>query len=662
MTTIGTNFPASRGELGHDRIRPSGMSRASSNTPGNPAAVGVQCAIDIGELAALLSPALPSVEHILTYQRHDFVPDGSRGLKVLPVEHELFLYDHRGRLGFSAGLVPRVTAHIKALGGTVRITDHREFGPQHHIDAAVVQAATTAEQELLQVLVRESLGQIALAGRKDIVKVIALISRAFPDARIVIAAASRRRVYALWRSLRDILGNTVHLYTNGTKAPWARIVVSTYAFLWSLNWQGIDVLLLPDAADAAGDGRREILGNISTTARRVYSLITPELRLAPVEQLCLEALSGPVIYSTTPKAAAVNVILADGVSFPRVEQLEGLERKRVAYWNNTARNDAIVAIAQALAHRNIPQLWSLGLLKDGPQEVLPLGDHPPYIVILVECTEHGRELLKRLPGWELLRGANREVLEIGDPADARTGTIGTVLCAANCDINADIMIYAGAGCFRDLPGFPPPRDRQPGGRIVLIDLADDFDGKARQDAQRRLNNYVGWGWTITNAPRWLQDRPGGHRTGLEDTAKPGIGKAPDEPRTPALPTTQRTRVGNAGGATKTEIPRDARGAHTESGPTPRPPGLTPPAPTPGTGTRPSPASSTTGIIPGVESPGGPTPGTTPPGPHTPTPTSRDNLSGTGTRGKNPLLLPTPPLPRTKATRQRVSERRPMDHT
>ena len=130
---------------------------------------------------------------------------------------------------------------------------------------------------------------------------------------------------------------------------------------------------------------------------RVYAL-----RHAVVDrlvQLRLEQVAGPVIRALDKHDATLNVVVVP--TPPCVVESAGpaLERKRARYWaRNPERNARIAAVAQALVAKKWKALRALGVEK---HNVPKTTNRPLRVAILVESTEHGRELGALLPVWAL---------------------------------------------------------------------------------------------------------------------------------------------------------------------------------------------------------------------------------------------------------------------
>jgi hypothetical protein len=182
-----------------------------------------------------------------------------------------------------------------------------------------------------------------------------------------------------------------------------------------------------------------------------------------------------------------------------------LARKRFAFWNNATRNDFIATVARAFSETDEKALWACGLLLAGGGTTLT---GRPAVTVLVESAEHARELLRRLPGWEVLDAVPKPAG--AGPAFARQPfklrpldrVVVTALAAARlATLDADVLVRAGPECPLELPGFPP-RSVGPRRVVLLVDVADDGDGLARAAVGRRLRDYAARGWAPVGVPAW----------------------------------------------------------------------------------------------------------------------------------------------------------------
>lgn len=193
---------------------------------------------------------------------------------------------------------------------------------------------------------------------------------------------------------------------------------------------------------------------------------------------------------------------------PRVRRGDALDWKRKAVWNNACRNDYIALLADALSRRNERQLEQLGVFLTADDLA-----RSQSVAILVESVEHGRELHRRLDGWELWtqvpRNSGNESIS-SQSVDlfklrACDKVIMTLVSASRqTEIDAHILIRAdGTRWPLMLDGFPTAASASDS-EVQMIDLADDLDKLSRAATQARLRDYRRLGWQIGSLPVWLQ--------------------------------------------------------------------------------------------------------------------------------------------------------------
>jgi len=495
---------------------------------------GERISIIISGGVALIDPPVAQIAEMLTFPKTTFVPGGPYGCQAETQTHCLYTSDFRQRMAVPLGLLPRIIRHLEGLGGAVSVTDLRVFGPGHIADAAVV-AAAGDYQPMLLAIARHTEGQLELAHRKDIRAALKAICQAYPAARIAIATATRKQAWWWWRKLTKRLKQRVGLAVGGTNVTAQyRITVYSYTYLNTLRGPRVDILLLVDPLTAFGEKAKEGLGHVGLDARRTFALTTPSMTLRSTERLLLETMTGPVIYQPMPEPV-VTVEMLDAPSFPCTRGLDALAYKQTAYWGNDARNDRIAAAARAIAERNLARLGELGMTIAAGAE-LPAGDQPGKVIILTESVEQGRELLRRLPGWELLSGQDGTVQRRPCQGTAG-GSIYTITYAADRPLDADVLIAASADGLAGLAKFPPRGGTRR--QMLLIDIADDFDDSAKRNCRQRLRSYAGRGWTIYGAPNGNRNRSTTNHRWHNQPATTCAGIS--DPVMPALHTTGPTR-------------------------------------------------------------------------------------------------------------------------
>jgi hypothetical protein len=296
--------------------------------------------------------------------------------------------------------------------------------------------------------------------------------------------------------------------------PWegGRLVCTLRTFD-AHNGHDLEVVLCPDASHAALPGHFEAFGRLPF--QRVYGFIRAGQAFSAESRLRLEGLFGPVVYRVPdPRGPKATVYMhwCRPPEFGPTAAFSALERKRRSCWHNERRNDLIAAVAAAFQTGDHARLWEQGLLLAEDEDAL-LTVGARSVAILVESVEHGRELRRRLPGWNLWDTVptppKRNDLPPGLNSIWDLGTLDKVLitlvqASRLASVHTDVLLIAsGQGWPDAVPGFPP-RLAGADHQVRVVDLADDFDDVARQATLRRQRDYASRGWRLSQAPRWMQ--------------------------------------------------------------------------------------------------------------------------------------------------------------
>ena len=399
--------------------------------------------------------------------------------------------DRDGDVCIVAGLVPRVVAALNRNGITYELVDRRQWDERLEVDPDVLDHDIDAEQ-MIRAVNRHSAGQLIMKSPKDAMPWMAAICRLYSRAKVLIMVGTLKRAWQIWRGLQEYLGSEVAFYKNKHFAD-IRVVVTTFRTL-KLD---ADVILLPEPKQAIGDRASDIISLLGKRPNRVYAVLQPHDRFSDRQQLKLEALAGPVIFDARTRQVPAYVSMMDAYSAPAVDEGDALTWKRTAYWRNDRRNDAIAAIGTGAAAGDMAAFWQAGMLLDENEAYLA-NIKPSDVSILVESTEHGQELLSRLPGWLLrhLRPKESTAASAGG-IQGPAGEIVTVAYAARHGVQAGILIRADGG---DSPmaikGFPVNEGATPLDSALVIDIKDSFCRGARRDTRRRIQHYRRVGWQV----------------------------------------------------------------------------------------------------------------------------------------------------------------------
>src|SRR5207253_8155235 len=107
---------------------------------------------------AVLDPPVPILEPVLRYPRTSVTPGGPTGYREVQEIVSMYAFDAEGRLGFWAGLLPRVQAVLRAHGYKVRVDDQRNPGPRLSPSLDLLNGGSADERALLQRIANEPLG------------------------------------------------------------------------------------------------------------------------------------------------------------------------------------------------------------------------------------------------------------------------------------------------------------------------------------------------------------------------------------------------------------------------------------------------------------------------------------------------------------------------
>lgn len=336
--------------------------------------------------------------------------------------------------------------------------------------------------------------------KADIVGCLCLLFR--PET-IFIACKTNEAAQSMAAGLGHYLGGGVEAVQGLNWTSSCRVVCGTFQSLNRSNPTDWKVLVFADAREGIQATNNDALGDYRH--HRLYALDNPQKRRSPEEQLRIEILAGAVIYrdrelprqhTTEFVAAFLSHASSGGQALPN------LRDRRTALWEDDRRNHAIAKVAQALAQREETPLWDHELVLD-EQVIASLGPQPG-VVIVVDSVQHGEQLRRLLPDWQLVHGQPRgdqttpQGIAISTWGVPRNSIVTAVVANKLVCLDARIVIWASGGSF---PFVPPilGRSRQ---TQLLIDVWDDGNPLLAADTRQRLEIYRSLGCRI------LGNKPG----------------------------------------------------------------------------------------------------------------------------------------------------------
>jgi hypothetical protein len=452
-----------------------------------------------------------------------------------------------GALYFPSAAVAEVEAVLRRAGLDVQVVQQPQQGADLGADHQFVEQLPPGDRELLEAVLRHPVGIVEVGKPSDKEHAVGLVCRLWPAARVLIAVPARRQMRTLYNQLQPHLGDQLQTPDGWRFGTKHRVLIGTHHVYDNCIRDDWDVVLFPEPLAAVARGHRA--GQREFRERRCYGFMPRGVALDKRMALTIGWCIGPVIYRAPDPlghAAGVRVCWVTPPWWPAVRcadalerkratiwhnggRADALERKRATIWHNGGRNDFVAAVARAAGAANAIELDRLGVNGAAVKALQVEQQTPLRITILVESTEHGRELLRRLPGWELWsmapadRNARKQramndifTRSIDWSLDKRIVTFSLASKLASLaaelpwatvpqDLDTDVLIRADGGSGTlNLPGFPP-RSPETGRQVLLIDIADDFDADAVDACRQRYREYARRGWTIAAAPRWLLD-------------------------------------------------------------------------------------------------------------------------------------------------------------
>jgi hypothetical protein len=376
------------------------------------------------------------------------------------------------------------------------------------------QQADPSRHEVLRVLEDDPRGQILASSAGALFELIILICRFFPG-KLMIVAQNQEEMHRLKNRLSRRLKEPVICITKGLKLSESRIEVGTVG---SLDLMFADVVILANGDQALHAKTRVDLGYLHR--QRIYGLrLVQEPESLPTD-LILEGIIGPVLYHTGPNSErprTVSVLLADWRCRSSSYGPFGLEWKRHAIWGNLERNDAIACIARAIIAGDLLALGEHGIFPDADDESILVGG-AGSVAILVESPEHAAALGSMLPGWRLVTGQSESDVERPESTGSSQDHAESL-----SEVRPDRMIITQVGASRYPMGTLVLVIRADGlrwplevpqllkgtmdgkqGRLLMIDLRDDFDKIAVDATRRRIEDYQRRNWNVLSGQQILE--------------------------------------------------------------------------------------------------------------------------------------------------------------
>ena len=418
---------------------------------------------------------------------------------------EPFVVDDSQVARLYAGHVPRVVAHLQQRGYAVQVIDETRIGAPVNAKLVGSKQLSTAARELLAAVHGKAGGQIVVTNHRQAAGAVKLLCRLYPESQTLVISKNQAENERLYRRVGPFKNRPVVCYPE-LQFKRRQIMFCPQPPLGWINqdeWQ--QILVVGQEAGLALNTLERAL----RSRQRLRFCIRTDGRLDSQALLRLEAAFGPVIYRVRPAKAepeaivdllpaplesyAINDSPQTGRRRRRARQTQGQSwhRQRQHLWYSRRRNQFIAGLAQALIGKDKAMLETFALTD--PE--LLLTNMKYGIRILVETPEHGRQLQRLLPAWELFDARpcaeDREVA-IHYSIAHLCPAIVTFAQAARDGLSAGVILRVD-GTATPWQRSWSPQSPQP---FSILDLTDDFDPEATTSWRRRLTAYRLQGWTI----------------------------------------------------------------------------------------------------------------------------------------------------------------------
>ncbi len=421
---------------------------------------------------------------------------GPFGLQSKHKGHKFYERDSEGYIVFRAGLVPRVINDLHRAGIEVQMDDRTRWPVLEQAAENVVSIANGEHRGLLNAIGANPRGCIPVKTSQDMRMRLRDLLQLFSLQRVLVVAINRAERDRLCGDLSARLKRPLSTHHGVRWGAPDRVTVITAEFFAGISVVNVDFDVIIFTHPRAVTGGQAYSTGLKLNNELIYCLVPQSYRPDELTQLRLEAVCGAVIHDDVADPT-VRVVMVEAPSIPPPGKLTPLARKRAAIWQNDQRNEFIAELALAIAGQDVSTFSHRSEFL--PEHVDLLGKcSNPGIAILVESTEHGRELLRRLPHWTL-NTANPD-----DRGAIDSGTCHRCIVTqafASVGIHTDILIRAtGTSSPLMVRGFPSMQQRR---AIVLFDMADDFDAHAISNTHERIRDYRTRGWPVEAGNSWI---------------------------------------------------------------------------------------------------------------------------------------------------------------
>ena len=391
-----------------------------------------------------------------------------------------------------AGCIERVVRHLKQAGYGVQIVDDRDcsFSPIR-LDEHRRQIVETNAPGLADAISSRIQGCIEVATGKRKSHILGCLCQILHPSRIFIACKTIKETRAIAGDLRTYLGGEVDAVRGLEWRSPCRVVCGTFHSLNRSEPADWPVLIFADALD----GTQRTNNDARVAVReRTFALIDPRHHQPFDVKLQIEFLAGPVIYRDPQlpqsRSAVLTAAFATHASCDIRPSLNARDH-RVTLSQDDRRNQAIAKVAMALSKVDDASLLEHDLVID-QRDPSPLC-HGLGSIIFVDSVQHGEQLRRLLPGWNLIHGRHTPYstspdgvpLSMSSWVIPRNSIMTAVAAENRVILGGRVLIWASGGRVPYLPTVLS----QVTDPCFLIDFWDDGNHQLAADTLQRLGVY-----------------------------------------------------------------------------------------------------------------------------------------------------------------------------
>lgn len=408
--------------------------------------------------------------------------------------------DRRGRLVLPLGLLPRIHQQLERLSYQVIVRDKRLFSAKPALDMSAVPTRSSCLIQSIQQAAAQAVrtglgrgGRIAIRSLGAMADVVTGISRLFPAEKLLVVVKNQDTARSLATQLQiqvqvPITSNSDLVHHSGPT-----LHVDNMHSMIGRNVYDWGIVIIADVASARAKTVSDQIQCMEQSC--VFAIVPVDCKLDAEDQLLLEVLCGPEIYRQPDDASALTTVeiawLAAG-PYPAAQSVDALQRKLLYFWGNNRRDQQIADVAGAVRTLDLAQLRQHRLHETQVMQEALQRQQPPTVCVLVESPQHSHALRKLLPEWTLIcsRDAGQEVTDLPLMQDQ---AIVTIPRAYKQGLAFDVVIRA-AGTEQNWKPAYGPHAGITGAHMLIIDIQDDVDVRARLDCERRWQDYFQRGW------------------------------------------------------------------------------------------------------------------------------------------------------------------------